>query len=329
MPAVNLSTLPTQVFSNAGKPGAGYKLFTYDAGSFSTLKAAYADEAGTVVLPNPIVADSSGRLPVIWLMQDETYNVALTMPDGTTVIQTWVDIQGAISFSAVQDVIDSGVFLPLSGGTVTGSFAVNGVTNLLTTTIGGTLTVTGPTNLQAVTAASVTASLNANNQRLTNVATPTGGTDAANKTYVDTNIVATTMPAGIVSYTAAATAPTGWLIANGDAVSRTTYAALFAAIGTTYGSGDSSTTFNLPDLRGVFARGLDLGRGLDAGRVLGSYQADEFASHTHTLSTTDDGWNNGVTRQSDRGINGSVTTSPAGGSETRPKNLALTPLIKT
>ena len=54
------------------------------------------------------------------------------------------------------------------------------------------------------------------------------------------------VPAGVVLPYAAATAPTGWLICDGSAVSRTTYAALFAAIGTTYGAGDGSTTFNLP-----------------------------------------------------------------------------------
>lgn len=58
------------------------------------------------------------------------------------------------------------------------------------------------------------------------------------------------LPAGILTMTAADTAPSGWMICNGSAVSRTTYADLFAAIGTTYGVGDGSTTFNIPDLRG-------------------------------------------------------------------------------
>ncbi|HCM6673365.1 tail fiber protein [Klebsiella pneumoniae] len=77
---------------------------------------------------------------------------------------------------------------------------------------------------------------------------------------------------GDIKYTARSTAPTGWLKANGDAVSRTTYAALFAAIGTTFGAGDGSTTFNLPDLRGEFIRGWDDGRGVDPQRDLGSWQ---------------------------------------------------------
>jgi phage-related tail fiber protein len=79
-------------------------------------------------------------------------------------------------------------------------------------------------------------------------------------------------PAGTVVAVAMNTAPTGYLKANGAAVSRTTYAALFTAVGTTYGAGDGSTTFNLPDLRGEFVRGWDDGRGVDSGRVFGSTQ---------------------------------------------------------
>jgi len=79
-------------------------------------------------------------------------------------------------------------------------------------------------------------------------------------------------PSGEVSYFAMSTAPTGWLKCNGAAISRTTYADLFVAIGTTFGSGDGSTTFNLPDLRGEFLRGYDDGRGVDLSRVFGSAQ---------------------------------------------------------
>jgi phage-related tail fiber protein len=81
-------------------------------------------------------------------------------------------------------------------------------------------------------------------------------------------------PAGHIAYTARNTAPAGWLKANGAAVSRTAYAALFAAIGTTYGAGDGFNTFNLPDLRGEFMRGWDDGRGVDASRTIGSSQTD-------------------------------------------------------
>lgn len=62
-------------------------------------------------------------------------------------------------------------------------------------------------------------------------------------------------PSGIMQETATATAPTGWLICDGSAISRSTYSLLFTAIGTTYGTGDGSTTFNIPDMRQRFALG--------------------------------------------------------------------------
>lgn len=67
------------------------------------------------------------------------------------------------------------------------------------------------------------------------------------------------LPAGMVQYFANSTVPTGWFQCNGALVSRTTYAALFAAIGTTYGAGDGSTTFALPDTRGQFLRAWSAG----------------------------------------------------------------------
>ena len=136
------------------------------------------------------------------------------------------------------------------------------------------------------------------------------------------------VPSGAVMYFAGQTVPSGWLKANGAAVSRTTYAALFAAIGERYGRGDGRTTFNLPDLRGEFVRGWDDGRGVDRNRALGSWQADEFRSHSHGI---------GVNRMpdSDRGSNSSTVsvdtvgqTDPAGGIETRPRNIALLACIK-
>lgn len=95
-----------------------------------------------------------------------------------------------------------------------------------------------------------------------------------------------TVMIGQVAMFAMGTPPSGWLKCNGAAVSRTAYADLFAKIGTTYGTGNGSTTFNLPDLRGEFPRGWDDGRGIDAGRALGSAQAGEIQSHTHAGSSS-------------------------------------------
>ena len=85
-----------------------------------------------------------------------------------------------------------------------------------------------------------------------------------------TGIVA--LPAGMIAPFAMTTPPTGWLECNGATISRSTYATLFAAIGTTYGAGDGSSTFVLPDLRATFIRGFDNSRGIDTGRTFGSFQ---------------------------------------------------------
>lgn len=85
-------------------------------------------------------------------------------------------------------------------------------------------------------------------------------------------VIPAAVPTGTVIHVSQNTTPPGYLKANGAAVSRGAYAALFAVIGTTYGVGDGSTTFNLPDFRGEFLRGWDDSRGIDSGRVLGSSQ---------------------------------------------------------
>ena len=99
------------------------------------------------------------------------------------------------------------------------------------------------------------------------------------------------VPVGSVFNLATTTVPSGFLECNGAAISRSTYAALFATIATTWGSGDGSSTFNLPDLRGQFVRGWannKTGTG-DDGRSFASSQSDQNKSHNHTASITDTG----------------------------------------
>jgi microcystin-dependent protein len=92
-------------------------------------------------------------------------------------------------------------------------------------------------------------------------------------------------PAQVVAF-ARNTPPTGWLPCNGGAVSRTTYASLFASIGTTFGVGDGSTTFNLPDLRGEFVRGWDNGRGVDNNSVSLSASITNGSANVTVADTT-------------------------------------------
>jgi microcystin-dependent protein len=104
-------------------------------------------------------------------------------------------------------------------------------------------------------------------------------------------------PTGMIAPFAMSTAPTGWLSCDGAAISRATYARLFAAIGTTWGVGDGSTTFNKPDFRGRFLRGQDAGANRDPDRAtrtasasggatgdnVGSVQNDVYKEHAHSV----------------------------------------------
>ena len=100
---------------------------------------------------------------------------------------------------------------------------------------------------------------------------------------------ATSVPTGTISAYGASTAPTSWLLCDGAAVSRTTYAALFAIISTTYGAGDGSTTFNVPNLKGRVPVGLDAAQTeFDAlaetgGTKTHTLVTSEIPAHTHTV----------------------------------------------
>ena len=137
---------------------------------------------------------------------------------------------------------------------------------------------------------------------------------------------------GSVSAFAMPTPPSGWLVCDGSAISRTEYADLFATIGTLWGHGDEVSTFNLPDLRGEFVRGFDDGRGVDDGRAFGSSQLDEFKSHTHMASiyiglTNTAGNQHYATAPGHRAFD-QIVVDETGGKETRPRNIAMTYAIK-
>ncbi|WP_412558589.1 phage tail protein [Thalassospira sp. MIT1370] len=155
-----------------------------------------------------------------------------------------------------------------------------------------------------------------------------GGNGGGNTVIIGSEI-------GTVSAFAMPTAPEGWLVCDGSAISRTDYADLFATIGTVWGAGDEISTFNLPDLRGEFVRGFDDGRGVDAGRVFGSSQADAFKEHDHTAIGASRNAGAPYTTAGEEGIwpNGNVDpdrykTSLNGEAETRPRNVAMTYVIK-
>lgn len=178
------------------------------------------------------------------------------------------------------------------------------------------------------------------------------GAVTANK--LAAGLLSSATPVGSVLPFAGNSVPAGWLAANGAAVSRTTYASLFAAIGATYGAGDGGTTFNLPDLRGYFVRGAGTNGDATASGAFGVKQGGAFQSHSHTATTNSTGAHThtvgfrqspddspssgggganastgGTTNTSSAGAHShTVTVTATGGTETRPANIAMLYCIK-
>ncbi|MDN8137311.1 phage tail protein [Acinetobacter baumannii] len=152
------------------------------------------------------------------------------------------------------------------------------------------------------------------------------------------------LPPGAIVYFAMNKAPPGFLKANFAAVSRAVYHELFAEIGTTYGAGDGVNTFNVPEGRAEFPRGLDDGRGIDPGRVIGSWQSDSMKAHQHMTGLDHESEGGAGAPFGKKEMSGnkrtevldalgytstsSSLTESIGGTETRPRNVAWLCCIK-
>jgi len=148
------------------------------------------------------------------------------------------------------------------------------------------------------------------------------------------SIVSVAPPVGSVTMYAASSAPDGWLECDGSNVNRATFPNLFNVIGTTFGAGDGSSTFGLPDLRGEFVRGWDNNRGLDSGRSFASIQGDLVGSHRHEIQAQRNDKSDGTGGRKVAGMDNStnqnnIDTEFSTGEETRPRNIALMYIIKT
>jgi len=168
-----------------------------------------------------------------------------------------------------------------------------------------------------------------------------------NDVYTKNEVNALLDPVGKVIMFAGAAEPQGYLTCDGRVISRSTYSDLFNTIGTAFGAGDGSTTFNIPDLRNEFVRGAS------STRNVGTKESDQFKEHRHsgTTSTAGEHAHGGVPQRrsdTDRGTGGSslfsvdntgstsnagshnhtFNTTLVGGSETRPRNVALQFCIK-
>ena len=124
--------------------------------------------------------------------------------------------------------------------------------------------------------------------KISGVITPTQPSDAVPKSYVDSALAGSMWIGEIkaMAYPNIPSLPSGVEIVpcDGRAISRTTYATLFSLIGTQFGIGDGSTTFNIPDYRGLFLRGWDGGSNRDPNRAYGSIQENGIPTHTHAIS---------------------------------------------
>ncbi|MDD2150732.1 tail fiber protein [Pseudomonas putida] len=148
---------------------------------------------------------------------------------------------------------------------------------------------------------------------------------------------------GAVQAFASTVPPTGWLVADGSQVLRANYPALLTATNGAFGWGNGSTTFNLPDMRGEVIRGLDLGRGINPGRALGSIELDAMQGHGHANTNQINGMSGGSGEflSHNNGVSGSTSTARILGpvdlagygavrvaSETRMRNVAMLWCIK-
>jgi len=197
----------------------------------------------------------------------------------------------------------AGVAVPAGKSVLLRSDGTN-IVEQLNQVVGG-FSVGGATTLSGAATFGSTATLNAD---------PTLALQAATKQYVDT-AVAGASPSGTLTMWPTGTAPSGWLLCNGAAVSRTTYAALFAVIGTTFGAGDTTTTFNLPDYRDRMPIGANT-IAASVGATGGSANAT-LVSHTHTATVTDPGHTHTTTLDVWRGSNGGNTSAAWGGGDRR------------
>ena len=282
---------------------------------------------------NTVNVTAGGTLSHAFTSTYSTANVPIRVPDGTAAapsITNTGDENTGIFFGAADEVSIS------TGGTERAQFDSNGLSVLsqkpvryydadnshyvelkAASTVSANVTLTLPTS--DGDADQYLKTDGSGNMSWASVSTPAG------------------VPTGSVFTMATTTVPSGYLECDGSAVSRTTYADLFAAIGTTWGSGNGSSTFNVPDLRGEFVRGWDNGRGIDTGRTFASSQSHQLQEHSHTITAIEQNVGdppNPITIKHIRSGGTTGTTQTSGstgnfGAETRPRNIAMMYVIKT
>lgn len=272
-----------QSFTNGnGTPLAGGKVYFYVPGS-TTPKNTWQNSSATILNTNPIILDAAGRAIIYGtgayrqIVVDANGNTIWDQitTDLTQILQSSVSIWCGQSTGSA----NSQVLTPESPITsyVTGQgFTFQaGFTN--TSAMQVNISDVGLVNVTQSGAALASGVIQENSINLILY-------DGTSMQLLATSYLVNISPTGTIIQFAATTPPAGFLECNGDAISRSTYANLFAIIGTTFGAGDTTTTFNLPDMRGYFPRGWDNGAGRDPARAFGSSQQDQFQTHAHSIT---------------------------------------------
>lgn len=338
MAAYPLPVTRFRAFSRAGLPLIGGKVYAYESGSTTEAKATYSDKTKENLNTWPVILDDAGSA-AIYISGDyfirvfDADDVLVEEGDGV-----------ADPESVAQALIDAS-----SGGA--GDLASR-VTDLETRADEATDRLNGlddTTTEQAADIAELDTRLTAEVTTDRNAAIADANTTL--QTAVNAQITTLTnqvnavsgVVVGSVQAYAGATPPTGYLECAGQAISRTDYAGLFAAIGTYYGIGNGSSTFNIPDLRGEFVRGWDHGRNVDNGRALGTTQDDRQQNITGQFVTLTNALSTGVLSNLTSGtanvsgnpsafnhatVNLDASTQIRTGTEVRPRNVAMMYIIK-
>lgn len=219
----------------AGKGGRFYKVKGDTTGIFNGML--FYDDGTSWVIVGANVEDASFRSSAA-----NTIPLIIRGSGGQSAsLQEWRDASDVVKAS-----ISPGGNLTIAGALNAGGAAFTGA-----------LQVSGATTLAALSVTTLQTSGDLTPSRLRSTATRADGAYRTEINADGTGRFDGLIGPGMFGWTFASSAPAGWLLANGQAVSRTTYADLYNAIGTTFGAGDGSTTFNVPDFRGRFPVGVD------------------------------------------------------------------------
>lgn len=309
-------------------PTANALKTTYDLAYQANIGSLKTDQRG---VPNGVATlDANGRVPVTQL--PETGSIVADRLSNLRSIKTTGDATWSVTFNGSADVSSPIVLTNVL--TNPGDFGASTHTPYLSLDSKGRVTKASLVKIAPAFDSIVDKP---------NTVSGYGIEDVYTKAQVDAainNALSMTIPSGIIAYFGARSAPNGWLACEGQAISRTTYAGIFKVIGTTFGSGDGTTTFNLPDGRGEFIRGWDNGKGVDPSRGFGTNQTEMLKSHNHTVRIGPDvntvivpnntktvGVSN-ADNQNGQVINGDWQISSTGGTETRPRNISFLQCIK-